>query len=132
VLSSTTARLALLATVWGSSFLWIKLALRGLSPVEVTLARLLLGATVLFVIVAVRRHPLPRRDRAHPDRGGPHPEERQETGVDLQRNRNARLAGSGWSARVSGRAAGLLACVPVRPQPAVVLGEQQRRLRRMN
>src|SRR5215472_6632644 len=60
VRSLTTARLALLAAVWGSSFLWIKLALRGLSPVEVTLARLLLGATVLFIIVAARRHPLPR------------------------------------------------------------------------
>jgi len=60
VRGSTTARLALLAAVWGSSFLWIKLALRGLSPVEVTLARLLLGATVLFIIVAARRHPLPR------------------------------------------------------------------------
>jgi hypothetical protein len=52
----TTARLALLAAVWGSSFLWIKPTLRGPSPVEVTLARLLLGAAVLFVIVAVRRH----------------------------------------------------------------------------
>jgi drug/metabolite transporter (DMT)-like permease len=60
VRSLTTRRLALLAAVWGSSFLWIKLALRGLSPVEVTLARLLLGATALFVVVAVRRHPLPR------------------------------------------------------------------------
>ena len=58
--SLTTARLALLAAVWGSSFLWIELALRGLSPVEVTLGRLLLGATALFVIVAVRRYPLPR------------------------------------------------------------------------
>jgi len=60
VRSLTTARLALLAAVWGSSFLWIELALRGLSPVEVTLGRLLLGATALFVIVAVRRYPLPR------------------------------------------------------------------------
>ena len=57
---STTARLALLATVWGSSFLWIKLALQGLSPVEVTFARLVLGAMVLLAIVAVRHHPLPR------------------------------------------------------------------------
>jgi len=44
----TTARLALLAAVWGSSFLWIKPTLRGPSPVEVTLARLLLGAAVLL------------------------------------------------------------------------------------
>lgn len=58
--SSTTARLALLAAIWGSSFLWIKLALRGMSPVELTFARLVLGAAVLFVIAAVRGHRLPR------------------------------------------------------------------------
>jgi drug/metabolite transporter (DMT)-like permease len=56
----TTARLALLAAIWGSSFLWIKLSLRGLSPVEVTFARLLLGTAVLLVIVAVKRYSLPR------------------------------------------------------------------------
>jgi drug/metabolite transporter (DMT)-like permease len=58
--TSATARLALLALVWGSSFLWIKLSLRGLSPVEVTFGRLLLGAAALFVIAAVRRTRLPR------------------------------------------------------------------------
>jgi drug/metabolite transporter (DMT)-like permease len=58
--TSTTTRLALLALIWGSSFLWIKLSLRGLSPVEVTFGRLILGAAVLFVIAAVRRSPLPR------------------------------------------------------------------------
>lgn len=57
---STTVRLALLAAIWGSSFLWIKLALRGMSPVEVTFGRLVLGAAVLFVIAAARGHPLPR------------------------------------------------------------------------
>ncbi len=57
---ATTARLALLALIWGSSFLWIKLALQGLSPVEVTLARLILGSAVLFAIVAVRRSVIPR------------------------------------------------------------------------
>lgn len=57
---ATTARLALLALIWGSSFLWIKLAVRGLSPVEVTLARLVLGSAVLFVIVAAQRVSLPR------------------------------------------------------------------------
>jgi drug/metabolite transporter (DMT)-like permease len=58
--TSTTARLALLALIWGSSFLWIKLSLRGLSPVEVTFGRLILGAAVLFVIAGVQRSPLPR------------------------------------------------------------------------
>jgi drug/metabolite transporter (DMT)-like permease len=57
---STTARLALLALVWGSSFLWIKLSLRGLSPVEVTFGRLILGAAVLLLIAAAARSPLPR------------------------------------------------------------------------
>jgi hypothetical protein len=40
-------RIGLLALIWGSGFLWIKLADRGFSPVEVTLARLVLGAVVL-------------------------------------------------------------------------------------
>ena len=57
---ATTARLALLALIWGSSFLWIKLALRGLSPAEVTLARLVLGSAVLFALVAVQRSAVPR------------------------------------------------------------------------
>ncbi|MDR0345078.1 MAG: DMT family transporter [Nocardiopsaceae bacterium] len=57
---ATTIRLVLLALVWGSSFLWIKLAIRGLSPVEVTFARLILGSLVLFAIAAIRRGPLPR------------------------------------------------------------------------
>jgi drug/metabolite transporter (DMT)-like permease len=60
VYRAATARLALLALIWGSSFLWIKLALRGLSPVEVTLARLVLGSAVLFAVVAVQRGSLPR------------------------------------------------------------------------
>jgi drug/metabolite transporter (DMT)-like permease len=52
---ATTIRIALLALIWGSGFLWIKLAIRGLSPVEVTLTRLVLGSAVLFVVVAARR-----------------------------------------------------------------------------
>src|SRR5262252_1040334 len=57
---ATTARIALLALIWGSAFLWIKLAIRGLPPVEVTLARLVLGSAVLFAVVAARRDSLPR------------------------------------------------------------------------
>ena len=53
-------RLALLALLWGSSFLWIKIALRGLSPLQITLVRLALGAAVLLVIVGLRRLSLPR------------------------------------------------------------------------
>ena len=60
---SALPRIGLLALIWGSAFLWIKLADRGFSPVEVTLARLALGAAVLFVIVRVRREVIPRSGR---------------------------------------------------------------------
>ena len=59
----TLARIALLALIWGSAFLWIKLADRGFSAVEVTLARLALGAAVLFVIVRLRHETIPRTGR---------------------------------------------------------------------
>lgn len=51
---------AALALLWGSGFFWIKLALAGLSPFQLTFARLALGAAVLGLIVAVRRVALPR------------------------------------------------------------------------
>jgi drug/metabolite transporter (DMT)-like permease len=54
------ARIALLALIWGSSFLWIKLADHGFSAVEVTLARLATGAAVLFALMLVRRDKVPR------------------------------------------------------------------------
>jgi len=57
---SGISRVALLALIWGSNFLWVKLAIRGLSPVEVTLARLVLGAGVLFAAVFARREAIPR------------------------------------------------------------------------
>ncbi len=60
---SALPRLALLALIWGSAFLWIKLAIRGFSPVEVTFLRLALGAAVLFPIVLARREALPRTAR---------------------------------------------------------------------
>ena len=60
---SALPRIALLALIWGSAFLWIKLADRGFSAVEVTLARLALGAAVLFAIVRVRREQIPRSGR---------------------------------------------------------------------
>jgi drug/metabolite transporter (DMT)-like permease len=60
VTRSALPRIALLALIWGSAFLWIKLADRGFSPVEVTLARLAMGAAVLFAIVFVRREKIPR------------------------------------------------------------------------
>jgi drug/metabolite transporter (DMT)-like permease len=59
----TWARMAVLALLWGSSFLWIKLALNGLSPVQVTLIRCALGSAVLLVLCYSAGQRLPR-DRA--------------------------------------------------------------------
>lgn len=56
-------KIALLALIWGSGFLWIKLADRGFSAVEVTLARLALGAAVLFAAMLARRDKVPRSPR---------------------------------------------------------------------
>jgi drug/metabolite transporter (DMT)-like permease len=56
---ASRARLAALAVIWGSSFLFIKAALAGLSPIQVLLGRLSLGAIVLLTILAVRRQSLP-------------------------------------------------------------------------
>lgn len=52
-------RLLLLALMWGSSFLWIKIALRGLGPVQLTQGRLVLGAAFLLLLCAVSRLRLP-------------------------------------------------------------------------
>ena len=53
-------QLIVLALVWGASFLFIKLALEGLSPTQLVLGRLVAAVIVLLVIVAVTRVPLPR------------------------------------------------------------------------
>ncbi|WP_328678044.1 DMT family transporter [Streptomyces sp. NBC_00322] len=53
-------RVAVLALLWGSTFLWTELALRGLSPLQVTLARCVLGALVLVVACCTTGHRLPR------------------------------------------------------------------------
>ena len=60
---SALPRIGLLALIWGSAFLWIKLADRGFSPVEVTLGRLALGAAVLLAVVLARRDPVPHSAR---------------------------------------------------------------------
>ena len=60
---SALLRLALLALIWGSSFLWIKVADRGFSPVEVTFGRLALGAIVLIPIALGRHEAMPRSAR---------------------------------------------------------------------
>ncbi len=48
-----------LALVWGSNFLWIKVALEAFSPIQLTVARMVLGALVLLAVVAIRRDKLP-------------------------------------------------------------------------
>lgn len=55
-----SVRIAVLALLWGSTFLWIKLALAMLSPVQVTLARCVLGAGALMVGCLKAGHHLPR------------------------------------------------------------------------
>lgn len=51
---SSLARLALLALIWGSSFVWIKIGLRGFTPMQVTFLRVLFAAGVLLLICRVR------------------------------------------------------------------------------
>lgn len=54
------ARFVSLALIWGSSFLWIKMALGGLSPIQIALIRLVLGAAVIVGLAMVTRTKLPR------------------------------------------------------------------------
>jgi drug/metabolite transporter (DMT)-like permease len=49
-----------LALIWGSSFLWIKMALGGLSPIQIALIRLVLGAAVIIGLALLTRTKLPR------------------------------------------------------------------------
>jgi drug/metabolite transporter (DMT)-like permease len=54
-------RLGTLALLWGSSFLFIKVSLDGLSPIQIVLVRMCTGALVLGLFVAVAGEALPRR-----------------------------------------------------------------------
>lgn len=54
---------ALLSCTWGSSFLFIKFALVGMSPAAVVLFRLVLGAVTLLIIALLRRRRLPKEWR---------------------------------------------------------------------
>jgi drug/metabolite transporter (DMT)-like permease len=60
---SSWVRFVILALVWGSSFLWIKIALGALSPLQLSLARLALGAATLLVLCIATRTTLPRDRR---------------------------------------------------------------------
>lgn len=59
----TLVRMGVLALLWGSTFLWIELALDGLSPLQITVTRCALGAAVLIGLCYAARQRLPR-DRA--------------------------------------------------------------------
>ena len=57
--------LGLLALIWGASFLFIKLAVREMSPATLVLSRALLGALTLGLVFAVRRQsPIPAGTRS--------------------------------------------------------------------
>ncbi|QLD28859.1 DMT family transporter [Micromonospora carbonacea subsp. aurantiaca] len=55
--------MAALALLWGSSYLWIKLALRGFNPVQIVFGRLLLGFAVLAPVALSRGLRFPRQGR---------------------------------------------------------------------
>ncbi|MGW7433174.1 DMT family transporter [Streptomyces sp. NPDC054861] len=57
---ASLARFILLATLWGSSFTFIKVSLKGLTPSQLVLSRLFMGALLLVVIAAVGKVALPR------------------------------------------------------------------------
>jgi drug/metabolite transporter (DMT)-like permease len=52
-----------LGVIWGSSFLFIKVGIRELHPLYVTLGRVALGALTLFAVLLVMRDRLPRDPR---------------------------------------------------------------------
>jgi drug/metabolite transporter (DMT)-like permease len=53
----------LLAAIWGSSFLFIKLGLDGFSPLYVALGRMAFGTVTLVILIVVRGDRLPRDPR---------------------------------------------------------------------
>ncbi|MFJ6651007.1 DMT family transporter [Streptomyces sp. NPDC091290] len=57
---ASLARFILLATLWGSSFTLIKVSLEGLTPSQLVLSRLFMGALLLIAIASVSKAALPR------------------------------------------------------------------------
>jgi drug/metabolite transporter (DMT)-like permease len=53
----------LLGTIWGSSFLWIKIAVQEIGPILLVALRLLFAILALLVAVAFNRPPFPRQRR---------------------------------------------------------------------
>lgn len=61
--AASLARMVGLALLWGSSFLWIAIALRGFNPAQIVLVRLNLGALVLLAVLYLVRQRLPSSAR---------------------------------------------------------------------
>ncbi|MGX1701459.1 DMT family transporter [Microbacterium sp. NPDC055357] len=59
--ASIAVQFVLCGLVWGSSFLFMKVALEGISPAQVVWSRLILGGLTLGLFVLLRRDRLPRR-----------------------------------------------------------------------
>jgi drug/metabolite transporter (DMT)-like permease len=55
--------LVLLACIWGSSYLLIKVGLQGMTPIQIVLGRLSGGALVLLVLARIQGSKLPRDPR---------------------------------------------------------------------
>ncbi len=53
----------LLALMWGASFLFIKVGVEEIEPIDVAFSRVALGAAVLVGVVALTRDRLPRGRR---------------------------------------------------------------------
>lgn len=53
----------ILALIWGSTWLFIKLGLEDLPPFTFAGIRFVIAATILLVVIAIRRRPLPRAGR---------------------------------------------------------------------
>src|SRR5215510_2693658 len=58
---ATVAHVCLLALIWGSTFLLIKISLRGLTAVQITFLRMVIGAGFLLLVLwFLERKRLPR------------------------------------------------------------------------
>jgi drug/metabolite transporter (DMT)-like permease len=56
---SALVRLGILGLIWGCSFLFIKVALEGLSPPQLVFGRVSCGALAVLVVLRARRERLP-------------------------------------------------------------------------
>lgn len=54
-------RFVLLTLIWGASFLFIKIGVEALAPLQVAFGRMMFGSLALIAVVALRRERLPRQ-----------------------------------------------------------------------